>query len=376
MLIRRRLKEPILSRVFQNKAIIIIGARQVGKSTLLQEIDKEFNLPTERLNCDDPRIRAMLSNPTLSQLELMFANKRMVMIDEAQRVDNIGVTIKMIIDNIRDVQVLVTGSSSLGLRSTLNEPLTGRKFEYEMYPISTGELYETYGYSDVVKSLENRLIFGSYPDVITHKDDAVELLTSLSDSYLYKDILELDSVRKPEILRKLLVALSLQIGSEVSYNEVAKTVGTDSKTVERYIDLLEKCYVVFKLPALSRNMRNELKKSKKIFFFDTGVRNAVISNFSPVALRGDMGQLWENFFIMERIKYNSYNRRRVNYYFWRTTDKQEIDLIEESNGEFILFEMKWNPKLSKKRLSQSFIDNYSPKEVHIVTPENYLDFLL
>ena len=376
MLIRRRLKEPILSRVFQNKAIIIIGARQVGKSTLLQEIDKEFNLPTERLNCDDPRIRAMLSNPTLSQLELMFANKRMVMIDEAQRVDNIGVTIKMIIDNIRDVQVLVTGSSSLGLRSTLNEPLTGRKFEYEMYPISTGELYETYGYSDVVKSLENRLIFGSYPDVITHKDDAVELLTSLSDSYLYKDILELDSVRKPEILRKLLVALSLQIGSEVSYNEVAKTVGTDSKTVERYIDLLEKCYVVFKLPALSRNIRNELKKSKKIFFFDTGVRNAVISNFSPVALRGDMGQLWENFFIMERIKYNSYNRRRVNYYFWRTTDKQEIDLIEESNGEFILFEMKWNPKLSKKRLPQSFIDNYSPKEVHIVTPENYLDFLL
>ena len=215
---------------------------------------------------------------------MVHTYKRMVMIDEAQRVDNIGVTIKMIIDNIRDVQVLVTGSSSLGLRSTLNEPLTGRKFEYEMYPISTGELYETYGYSDVVKSLENRLIFGSYPDVITHKDDAVELLTSLSDSYLYKDILELDSVRKPEILRKLLVALSLQIGSEVSYNEVAKTVGTDSKTVERYIDLLEKCYVVFKLPALSRNMRNELKKSKKIFFFDTGVRNAVISNFSPVAL--------------------------------------------------------------------------------------------
>lgn len=271
---------------------------------------------------------------------------------------------------------MVTGSSSLGLRSSLNEPLTGRKFEFVMYPISTGELYDTYGLSETLNILHNRLIYGSYPDVLTHVEDAVELLTMLSDSYLYKDILELDSVRKPEMLRKLLVALALQVGSEVSYNELAKTIGTDSKTVERYIDLLEKCYVVFKISSLSRNLRNELKKSKKIFFYDTGIRNAVVSNFSPVDLRGDMGALWENFFIMERIKFNAYHRRRVNYYLWRTTDKQEINLIEEENGSFTVFEMKWNPKMSKTKLPQSFINSYSPKKTHIITPENYYEFLI
>lgn len=212
--------------------------------------------------------------------------------------------------------------------------------------------------------------------MLTHAEDAVELLTMLSDSYQCKDILELDSVRKPEVLRKLLVALSLQIGSEVSYNELAQTVGTDSKTVERYVDLLEKCYVVFKIPALSRNLRNELKKSKKIFFYDTGIRNALISNFSPVELRGDMGALWENFFIMERIKFNAYHGKRVNYYFWRTTEKQKIDFVEEENGLFSIFEMKWNPKLSRTKFPQNFIDSYSPKEMHIVTPDNYFEFLI
>lgn len=212
--------------------------------------------------------------------------------------------------------------------------------------------------------------------MLTHAEDAVELLTMLSDSYQCKNILELDSVRKPEVLRKLLVALSLQIGSEVSYNELAQTVGTDSKTVERYVDLLEKCYVVFKIPALSRNLRNELKKSKKIFFYDTGIRNALISNFSPVELRGDMGALWENFFIMERIKFNAYHGKRVNYYFWRTTEKQKIDFVEEENGLFSIFEMKWNPKLSRTKFPQNFIDSYSPKEMHIVTPDNYFEFLI
>ncbi|MDE6339787.1 MAG: AAA family ATPase, partial [Muribaculaceae bacterium] len=249
-MINRRLKKPIVSWMFKGKAIILVGARQVGKTTLLKEIDSEMSIPAERLNCDDPTVRALLSNPSLSQLQLLLTNKRMVIIDEAQRVDNIGITLKMITDNLPDVQIMVTGSSSLGLRSSLNEPLTGRKIEFVMYPISTGELFDTYGLSETLNVLHNRLIYGSYPDVLTHEEDAAELLTMLSDSYLYKDILELDSVRKPEVLRKLLVALALQVGSEVSYNELSKTIGTDSKTVERYIDLLEKCYVVFKLPAL------------------------------------------------------------------------------------------------------------------------------
>lgn len=375
-MIKRRLYKPIVDRLYKGKAIILVGARQVGKTTLFKTIDSELDIPAERLNCDDSGVRALLSNASLSQLRLLAGNKKMLIIDEAQRVENIGLALKMITDNMPGVQLMVTGSSSLGLRSTLNEPLTGRKFEYEMYPVSTGELYDTYGLADTANLLNNRLVFGSYPEVLTHQEDAAELLTSLSDSYLYKDILDMDSVRKPEILRKLLVALSLQVGSEVSYNEVARTIGTDSKTVERYIDLLEKCYVVFKIPALSRNLRNELKKSKKIFFFDTGIRNAVISNFMPVEVRGDMGQLWENFFITERMKYNSYNRRRVNYYFWRTTDKQEIDLVEEENGTFSVFEMKWNPKLSNKRLPSRFLDSYSPKEIRVVTPDNYLEFLI
>lgn len=224
--------------------------------------------------------------------------------------------------------------------------------------------------------LEARLIYGSYPDVITHPDEAKDLLRELTDSYLYKDILEMEEVRKPTVLQKILVALALQLGSEVSFNEVARTVGSDPKTVERYIDLLEKCYVLYSLPGLSRNLRNELKKTRKIFFYDTGIRNAVLQNYAPVSLRNDMEALWENFFIMERIKHNAYKGRHVNYYFWRTPTQQEIDLIEESDGEFSIFEMKWHPSKATMKFPQSFMESYHPKEAVVVTPENYLEFLI
>jgi hypothetical protein len=223
--------------------------------------------------------------------------------------------------------------------------------------------------------LEFRLVYGSYPEVLMHQSEARELIMGLSDSYLYKDILELDSVRKSELLRKLLVALALQVGSEVSYNEVAKTIGSDSRTVERYIDLLEKCFVVYRLYGLNRNMRNELKKSKKILFYDNGIRNAILNNFAPAELRADMGALWENFFIMERIKMNAYSGRYANYYFWRTTDQKEIDFIEESDGAFTIFEMKWNPRKGNVRFPQAFLDNYNCAASHVVTPENYIDLL-
>ena len=224
--------------------------------------------------------------------------------------------------------------------------------------------------------LEQRLIYGSYPDIVTHPGEAAELLLSLADSYLYKDILELDEVRKPVLLQKILVAVALQVGSEVAISEVARTVGSDPKTIERYIDLLEKCYVLYTLPALSRNMRNELKKSRKIYFYDNGVRNAILRNFGRLDLRNDVGALWENFFITERMKLYSYCGRQVNYYFLRTTTQQEIDLIEESDGQFQIFEMKWNPAKATTKFPESFIQTYSPTHTHIVTPANYLEFLV
>lgn len=376
MYIKRKLAETVKNHLFRHKAIIILGARQVGKSTLMNHITGQLALPLLNLNCDDPDVRDMLSGINTANLRLMVGQNKVVAIDEAQRVKDIGLVLKRIVDEYPELQVLASGSSSLQLRSSINEPMTGRKYEYEMYPVSTGELYDTLGYVATVQMLESRLIYGSYPDVLTHQDEAKELLRNLSDSYLYKDILELDEVRKPVVLRKILVAVALQLGSEVSYSEVARTVGSDPKTVERYIDLLEKCYVLYTLPGLSRNLRNELKKTRKIFFYDNGIRNAVIQNYAPAGLRNDMGALWENFFIMERIKRNAYLGRHVNYYFWRTTTQQEIDFIEECDGEFTIFEMKWNPAKNVVKFPQVFMNTYKPKEAAVVTPDNYLEFLI
>lgn len=375
-MIKRKLTPVIANKIGKGKAIVLIGARQVGKSTLFDMLMKEMQGPVLSLNCDDPVVRDTLTSLSAMDLKLLIAQNKVLMIDEAQRVDDIGMLMKRIVDSYPDVQVLATGSSSLGLRDRINEPLTGRKFEYEMYPVSTAEVYDTFGLIHTRQLLESRLIYGSYPDVLTHLEDAKDLLANLSDSYLYKDILELDSVRKPDLLRKILIALALQIGSEVSYNELASTVGSDPKTVERYVDLLEKCFVTYRLSGLSRNLRNELKKAKKIFFYETGIRNAIINNFAPVGLRSDMGGLWENFFIMERIKRNAYSGIKANYYFWRTTDQKEIDFVEEYDGEFTIFEMKWNPRNRNTKFPTAFTEAYPCRSAVVVTPENYLEHLL
>ena len=375
-MIKRQLQEKIEARMFAGKAIIVIGARQVGKSTLFKMIIDKQDLPTLQLNCDEPETRDMLSNTNIANLRLLIANNRIVVIDEAQRVENIGMTLKLITDNFPDIQLLVTGSSSFELQDKLNEPLTGRKFEYHLFPISTAEILNSQGLLRVNQTLEQRLIFGSYPDIITHSEDAKELLTNLSGSYLYKDLLSLDSVRRPALLGKILTALALQVCSEVSYNELAQTVGTDNKTVEKYIDLLEKCYIIFKLNGFSRNLRTEHKKSKKIYFYDNGIRNAILNNFAPLSLRQDTGALWENFIISERIKYNQYSGKYVNCYFWRTTTKQEIDYIEECDGQFSLFEMKWNPRRGSTKFPASFENIYDIKEKFVVTPENWIEHIV
>ena len=374
-MIQRRLYNVLKSRFFTGKAIILIGPRQVGKSTLFKYIISQDEYPAVYLDCDDPETKSLLTSANMNELSLLIGNKKLIVIDEAQRIPEIGLTLKRITDNFSDVQLLVTGSSSLDLGDKLNESLTGRKYEYNLFPISTAEIYDTSGLIEVKQSLANRLVYGSYPDILNHTENACELLLNLTNSYLYKDILSLDNVRRPALLDKLLTALALQIGSEVSFNELAQTVGTDNKTVERYVNLLEKCYVIFQLTAFNRNLRTELKRGKKIYFYDTGVRNAILHNFSPLELRQDVGALWENFFIAERIKANHYALRHGKCYFWRTTAQQEIDYIEEADGEFITFEMKWNMKRRSTKIPKIFIETYPVKESNVVTPENYYNWL-
>ena len=373
---KRDLHQIILDRCFKNKAIILLGARQVGKTTLLKHITNNLRDDVLYLNCDEPQTVVALTNRNIKELKMLIGSNRVMIIDEAQKVDHLGLTIKIVVDNFPDVQVIATGSSAFELRNRLNEPLTGRKFEYLMFPISTSEIYKSEGYINVQNLLETRLIYGSYPDILSNVGNSQELLRTLADSYLYKDILASDNLRRPEILDRLLKALAFQIGSEVSYNEIAQTIGSDAKTVERYIDLLEKCFIIFRLNGLSRNLRNELKKSKKVFFYDNGIRNAVIQQFAPVQMRNDMGALWENFFISERIKRNHYLQNYCNTYFWRTKTQQEIDYIEESDGEMTIFEMKWNAKKGRTPFPDAFLQSYPVKDSVVVTPDNYFDYLL
>ena len=374
-MILRKLKNVIKGRLFNGKAIVLIGARQVGKTTLLNQLAQESEQPVLMLNCDEPEVRILLENTNISQLKLLIGNNKLIIIDEAQKVKNIGLTLKLFVDNFKDLQVIATGSSTFELHNRLNEPLTGRKLEYQLYPISSGEIIETYGLLEEKRTLENRLIYGSYPDIVMHPEQARKYLTELTQSYLYKDIFSIGDIRKPELIEKLVQALAFQIGSEVSTNELANMLQTDNKTIDKYIDLLEKSYVVFRLGGLNRNLRNELKKSKKIYFYDTGVRNAVIQQFAPVQLRNDMGALWENFFIAERKKRNQYDEKFCNSYFWRTNQQQEIDLIEETDGQMTAFEMKWNTS-KKAHFPKSFLEAYPVKETIVITPDNYLNYLI
>lgn len=373
-MIERKLDKIIKKQLFKGKVIVIVGPRQVGKTTLLGELVRKSDKRVLALNCDEPEVQTMLTNTNVAKLRAIIGNNELLVIDEAQKVDNIGLTLKLIVDNIKSVQVVASGSSAFELRNRLNEPLTGRKFEYQMFPISSSEIIDTFGLMEERRTLENRLVYGSYPDIVMHPEDARQYLTDLAQSYLYKDILSLDSIRKPQLLDKLLQALAFQIGSEVSTNELARTLQTDDKTIDKYIDLLEKCYVVFRLGGLSRNLRTELKRAKKIYFYDNGVRNAIIQQFAPVNLRDDIGALWENFFIAERMKRNHYSGYYCNRYFWRTTLQQEIDLIEESDGAMTAFEMKWNPT-KKVLFSKSFTDAYNVKETVVITPDNYMEYL-
>ena len=373
-MIERRLKQLILPRLFRGKAIVLTGPRQVGKTTLLRMLMAESDKKTLFWNCDEPDIRQKLSNPTSTQLQAETAQYELIFIDEAQRVPNIGVTLKLLIDNFPMKQVIVTGSSALQLSNSINEPLTGRKYEYNMFPFSSEELIDNHGSIEENRLLERRMVYGAYPEVVNLPGEERETLLNLINSYLYKDIFAFQDVRKPEIIEQLLQALALQMGSEVSFNELSKLLGLNSQTVQRYIDLLEKSYIVFHLRSFSRNLRNELKKSRKIYFYDNGVRNAILGDFKPLQLRQDAGALWENYLVSERLKHNSYSLFYGKSYFWRTQQQQEIDYIEDIDGVFHTYEFKWSTTKQLK-LTETFARNYPEHTFMVVNPENYQDFV-
>ena len=375
--ISRDLKLILDSKIGKGKVLLLIGPRQVGKTTLFKQMIKSL-APEKKVqfwNCDESDVRQFLSDGNLAKLKSFIGNSDFIIIDEAQRVKDIGLTIKLIHDNFTNVQLAVTGSSSLDLSNTINEPLTGRKFEYNLFPFSTNELVLNSTMLEEAKQLQNRLIYGFYPDVVNNPGEEKEILTNIVNSYLYKDIFEFKEIRKSFVIEKLVQALALQVGSEVSFNELGNLLGIDTMTVQRYVDLLEKAYVIFHLRSYSKNVRNELKKSIKIYFYDNGVRNAVISNFSPPDLRSDIGNLWENFLISERIKNNAYHNINAKYYFWRTTQKQEIDFIEETDGRFFAYEFKYNPKKTRVKCPLTFSNNYPEIPFSVITKENYLDFI-
>lgn len=327
------------------------------------------------INGDEPDIREMLPNATSARLRSMVGSYTTVFIDEAQRIPDIGIIIKLFVDQLTDVQVIATGSSSFELASRTQEPLTGRKYEFLLLPFSFEELVAQEGVVEEKRRLENRLIYGTYPEVVTKPAEQGVLLKLLAGSYLYKDILMSEQLKKPGLLDKILRAVALQIGNEVSYHEIAQLVGADSQTIEKYIILLEQAFVLFRLPAFSRNVRNEIKKGRKIFFFDNGVRNAVLGNFSPFHVRTDAGMLWENYLMSERYKLHSFHGYDVGRYFWRTTQQQEIDYIEERNGSLYAYEYKWG-KASKLKIPKTFLQEYHPTASAVITPETMDGFLL
>ena len=372
-MIKRLIKHNILQDFPLNKAVIILGARQVGKTTLLNELlAKDKNLLV--LNGDEPDVRELLSHVNSVQLKNIFGNAKTIVIDEAQLIPNISLSLKLITDQIKGIQLFVSGSSSLELSNKINEPLTGRKLEYFIYPISFKEMVNHHGLLQEKRSLPKRLIYGYYPEIVTSPGQEITLLKNLAGSYLYKDILSFGEIKKPIVLDKLLKVLALQIGNEISYNELGRTVGADKETIERYIDLLEKAFIIFRLNAISRNVRNEIKKGKKVFFYDNGIRNAVIGNFQAFDLRADKGALWENFIISERIKYLNYNRFYGSYYFWRTTQQQEIDFIEEKDGKFSAYEFKLNPK-KKTKFPITFTKAYEVDKTVVISPDNIEEFV-
>lgn len=373
-MVKRHLEDVIQRHLFKNKTVIIYGARQVGKTTLVDELIKKQKMKALVLNGDDADIRDMFTAVSASKLKPVLNNYKLVVLDEAQRIPDAGLGIKIIHDNFKDIQLIVTGSSALQLAEKIKEPLTGRKFEFFLYPFSFSEMADQNGFLNEKRLLEYRMIYGLYPDVALNTSNEKRVLRTLASDYLYKDILSIGQIKKPVLLDKILKALALQIGNEVSYYELAQLLDSDKATIEKYIDLLEKAYIIFRLPGLNRNVRNEIKKGRKIYFCDNGIRNAVLGNFMPLDSRVDAGALWENFLVSERMKIITNDDEVPVSYFWRTTQQQEIDYLEEYQNKFYAFEFKWSSS-KKPFLSKTFSNAYPGSIFKVISPDNFHEFI-
>ena len=376
-MIKRVIEERVNNALAKKKAVTIMGPRQVGKSTLATSVIPQDAKILE-INGDNTDVQTMFVNVDEAKMRILIGNKNFLFVDEAQKIENVGNMLKIVAEKFNDVRIVVTGSSAFKLAAAVNESLTGRKREFKLYPFSFKEMADHTSVIDEQRMLDHRLIYGYYPEVVTSPGDEKEVLKELIDSYLYKDVMEENNIAKPDKLVKLVQALAFQIGSTISANELAGLVGVDAKTIERYLDILEKSYIIYTLPSYSKNQRNELKFSRKVYFWDMGIRNGVIGNMAPVSLRSpeELGHMWENFIITERIKRNEYaGRTFVKHYFWRTQQKKEIDLIEIDDGVMTGFEIK---KKEGKRVSapSSFTEAYPDAKFECITPAELIEFLM
>lgn len=373
-MILRRLEKDIKAKLHKDKAIILLGGRQTGKTTLLRMIT-EKRKDTLWLNADEPDIKVLIENATSTRLKSYFGNSKIIIIDEAQQVTDIGKKIKLITDTLKDIQVIATGSSAFEIKNKTNEPLTGRKWEFHLFPLSFSEMVNHHGLIEEKRMIPHRLVHGYYPEVVTRPGEERERLKLLSDSFLYKDILMYQGLKKPEKLFHLLKMLAANISSEINYNQLSKQLQLNNETVEKYIQLLEQCYIIFRLPAYATNLTKELKKGRKVYFTDNGIINSLTGNFSLIETRNDKGALWENFVISELYKQNEYKKLFGKFFFWRSHDQQEVDLVIQKNNLLETFEIKWSEK-NKPRLNKTFSTNYPNHSFSFINYDNIEEFLI
>lgn len=372
MNIKRSIKPQVEKALHKGKIIIIYGARQVGKTTLVKDIIS--SIPTSAyFSCDEPDVREALTNKTSSSMKAFVGNPKVLVLDEAQRVQNIGLSLKLLHDTYPEMQIIATGSSSFDLANKITEPLTGRNISFTLYPISISEYVDTVGVLEAKRLLEHRLIFGMYPGIINSRDYTKNELKKLADDYLFKDVLQVESIRKPIMLEKLTRLLALQVGSEASYNEIAQKLEISRPTVLNYVKLLEQAFVIFRLPPFGRNKRNEITRFEKIYFYDTGIRNALLDDFSPLENRADTGLIFENFCVVERMKQLQRLELDYRHYFWRTKDGSEVDLVEEGGGSLKALEFKWKENSIKTR---AWRNAFPDAPVSLVNRDNVVDVLL
>lgn len=378
MKIQRSLLPQIKNLLIPGKVLILYGPRQVGKTTLAHDLIASVPLRSRFINADELIYREALASQNRHRLGEVLGDAELLVIDEAQRVPNIGINLKILVDSFPHAVILATGSASFDLANKISEPLTGRTLTFNMYPVSYGEIRQTYGILETRSQLERWLIWGGYPAITTQENPTLRstLLGEIVGAYLYRDILEHEGVRRSDKIVDLLRLLAFQIGQEVSLAELATGLGLTRTTVERYLDLLEKVFVIFRVNGFSRNLRKEVTKNSRFYFYDNGVRNSLIQNFNPLHLRQDVGQLWENFLVVERQKTNQTAFRQVNSYFWRTYDQKEIDCIEDHGGTLHGYEFKWGDKPIPQKTVHEFLETYPGSTLATINKNTFEDFLI